>query len=74
MYSCLQVGDASANVALSLVGYEKDVEAAMSYVFGSSFICDTQEHAKAVSECLLWKIIPLQYLRFYATKFVPFIL
>ena len=37
------------NLALSLVGYEKDVEAAISYVFGASFVCDTQDNAKAVS-------------------------
>ena len=31
-----------------MVGYEKDVEAAMSYVFGGSFVCDTQNNAKTV--------------------------
>ncbi|XP_028403632.1 structural maintenance of chromosomes protein 2-like [Dendronephthya gigantea] len=43
------VGDESVNLALSLVGYEKDVEAAMSFVFGGSFVCDTQDNAKTVT-------------------------
>ena len=36
-----------------MVGYEKDVEAAMSYVFGGSFVCDSQDNAKAVRKIWL---------------------
>ena len=32
---------------------KKMFEAAISFVFGGSFVCDTQEHAKSVSICWL---------------------
>ena len=47
IFNC-QVGKDSVHTALSLVGYEDDVKAAMGYVFGSSFVCDTLENAKKV--------------------------
>ena len=36
------------NTALSLVGYESEVKAAIAYVFGSTLVCDTIDHAKKV--------------------------
>ena len=45
----LQVGKENVHTALSLVGYEKDVETAMKFVFGGSFVCNKTEHAKKVS-------------------------
>ena len=36
------------HTAISLVGYEKEIEAAMKFVFGSSFVCTNMEHAKKV--------------------------
>lgn len=38
-----------AKIGLSLVGYELSVAAAMEYVFGSTFICDTKEAAAMVA-------------------------
>ncbi|CAH1243955.1 SMC2 [Branchiostoma lanceolatum] len=43
------VGKDSANVALSLVGYEDEVKAAVNYVFGSTLVCDTLDNAKKVT-------------------------
>ncbi|KAL5720567.1 Structural maintenance of chromosomes protein 2-2 [Ranunculus cassubicifolius] len=43
------VGNGNAELALSLVGYEKDVEEAMKYVFGSTFVCRSTEAAKEVA-------------------------
>ena len=37
--------------AISLVGYEKEIEAAMKFVFGSTFVCANIEHAKKVRLC-----------------------
>ena len=37
------------DLALSLVGYDEDVLAAMEYVFGSTLICDDAETAKKVT-------------------------
>ena len=39
----------SANLALELVGYEKEMQKAMEYVFGSTIICDTSDIAKAIA-------------------------
>lgn len=41
-----KVGAANANLALSLVGYEEDVTAAMKYVFGNTMICKSGDEAK----------------------------
>eukprot|EP00794_Sanderia_malayensis_P008232 gene8232-9114_t len=43
------VGDKNVHTALSLVGYEADVEAAMKFVFGSAFVCKELELAKKVT-------------------------
>lgn len=43
-----QVGD-KANVALSFVGYDSSVEAAMKYVFGGSFVCTDMNAAKKIT-------------------------
>ena len=37
------------NLALSLIGYEEEVSAAMDYVFGSTLICEDAETAKRVT-------------------------
>jgi structural maintenance of chromosome 2 len=42
-------GKAKVQLALSLVGCEEEVKAAMAYVFGKTLICDTSDTAKAVS-------------------------
>jgi len=39
----------TARVALSLVGYDKEVEAAMKYVFGTTLVCDTMATARSVT-------------------------
>ncbi len=44
-----QVGPENASLALSLVGFEGDVQAAMSFVFGSTFVCRNPEAAKLVT-------------------------
>lgn len=47
--SVLQVGKENVQTALSLVGYERDLQAAMEFVFGSSFVCKNMEVAKKVT-------------------------
>jgi structural maintenance of chromosome 2 len=42
-------GAENARVALKLVGYEKEVEAAMQYVFGASLICKDAATAKSLT-------------------------
>ena len=42
------MGKEEARPALSLVGYDDEVQAAMEYVFGTSFVCDSMENAKKV--------------------------
>ena len=37
------------DTALSLVGYDKDLEGAMKFVFGSSFVASDLDSAKKVS-------------------------
>lgn len=43
------VGRDNVHTALSLVGYDRQVEAAMEYVFGGSFVCTDMDKAKAVT-------------------------
>lgn len=43
------VGKENVHTAISLIGYDKEIEAAMKFVFGSSFVCNNIEHAKKVS-------------------------
>jgi structural maintenance of chromosome 2 len=42
------VGD-KAHLALTLIGYDKDISAAMAYVFGDTLICADAATAKAVT-------------------------
>eukprot|EP00516_Mucochytrium_quahogii_P004349 CAMPEP_0203751590 /NCGR_PEP_ID=MMETSP0098-20131031/5642_1 /ASSEMBLY_ACC=CAM_ASM_000208 /TAXON_ID=96639 /ORGANISM=" , Strain NY0313808BC1" /LENGTH=1193 /DNA_ID=CAMNT_0050641381 /DNA_START=293 /DNA_END=3871 /DNA_ORIENTATION=- len=39
----------TANVALSLVGYEDEVKRAMEHVFGTTLVCDSLETARSVT-------------------------
>nr|KAG5714089.1 hypothetical protein BaRGS_020417 [Batillaria attramentaria] len=43
------VGKDNVHTALSLIGYQKDLEAAMRFVFGSAFVCPDMDRAKAVA-------------------------
>ncbi|KAH7404318.1 hypothetical protein KP509_15G020500 [Ceratopteris richardii] len=43
------VGRGNATPALSLIGFDEELKAAMSYVFGSTFVCKTMEAAKQVT-------------------------
>ncbi|KZV38721.1 structural maintenance of chromosomes protein 2-1-like [Dorcoceras hygrometricum] len=43
------VGKGNAEVALSLVGYDKELQSAMGYVFGSTFVCKTIDAAREVA-------------------------
>jgi structural maintenance of chromosome 2 len=43
------VGADNAHTALSLVGYDEEVEAAMQFVFGRTFVCSTMNTAKQVT-------------------------
>ncbi|KAK5817604.1 hypothetical protein PVK06_022531 [Gossypium arboreum] len=40
------VGKENAKLALSLVGYDEELESAMEYVFGATFVCKTTDAAK----------------------------
>lgn len=43
------VGKDNVSLALSLVGYDEEVKAAMTYVFGTTFVCDGMDNAKKVT-------------------------
>jgi len=43
------VGKNSARTALSLIGYESDLRAAMEFVFGNAFVCKDMNTAKKVT-------------------------
>ncbi|PIA59901.1 hypothetical protein AQUCO_00400638v1 [Aquilegia coerulea] len=43
------VGEGNAELALSLVGYDEDVQEAMKFVFGSTFVCRSIDAAKEVA-------------------------
>ncbi|KAL8539576.1 hypothetical protein ACS0TY_001256 [Phlomoides rotata] len=43
------VGKGNAEVALSLVGYDQELQSAMEYVFGSTFVCKTTDIAREVA-------------------------
>lgn len=45
----LQVGKGNVHTALSLIGFEKDLQAAMEFVFGSAFVCNDMNTAKKVT-------------------------
>ncbi|KAF2999874.1 Structural maintenance of chromosomes protein 2 [Curvularia kusanoi] len=44
-----KIAPGKVNLALSLVGYEDEVNAAMEYVFGSTLVCEDAETAKRVT-------------------------
>lgn len=44
-----KVAPGKVNLALDLIGYEKEVEKAMQYVFGSTLICADSDSARAVA-------------------------
>ena len=48
--SSCQVGKDNVSLALSLVGYDEEVKAAMAYVFGTTFVCDGMDNAKKVKK------------------------
>lgn len=43
------VGKDNVHTALSLIGYEPDLQAAMKFVFGSAFVCSDMDKAKIVT-------------------------
>lgn len=44
-----QVGHDNAHLALSLVGYDEELQTAMEYVFGNAFVCTNMDAAKKVT-------------------------
>lgn len=44
-----QVAPGKVDLALDLIGYEKEVEKAMQYVFGGTLVCSDSESARAVA-------------------------
>ena len=44
-----KIAPGKVDLALSLIGYEKEVNAAMEYVFGSTLICNDSDAAKKVT-------------------------
>ena len=42
------MGSDKVRPALSLVDYDSDVQPAMEYVFGTTFVCNTLQDAKQV--------------------------
>ncbi|KAL8203024.1 UNVERIFIED_CONTAM: Structural maintenance of chromosomes protein 2 [Gekko kuhli] len=44
-----EVGEDNVHLALSLVGYESEVQKAMEYVFGGTLVCDNMDNAKKVT-------------------------
>lgn len=46
-------------LALSLVGYDEEIKAAMAYVFGTTFMCDNMDNAKKVGMKSVFNILPL---------------
>lgn len=44
-----RIAPGKVNLALSLIGYDHEVTAAMEHVFGSSFVCEDAETAKRVT-------------------------
>ena len=45
-------------LALSLVGYDEEIKAAMAYVFGTTFVCDNMDNAKKVEIKSVFNILP----------------
>ena len=44
-----QVGPNNVHVALSLVEYKPELQKAMEFVFGMTFVCDNMDNAKKVA-------------------------
>lgn len=44
-----QVGADNVHLALTLVGYDSELQKAMEYVFGTTLVCDTLDNAKKVT-------------------------
>jgi structural maintenance of chromosome 2 len=44
-----KIAPGKVDLALSLIGYDEEVNAAMEYVFGSTFVCDDPSTAKSVT-------------------------
>lgn len=49
MSAAKKLAPGKVNLALDLIGYEDDVSAAMSYVFGDMLLCQDKESAQAVT-------------------------
>ena len=47
-FGALQVGEENVDLALSFIGYDKEIEKAMQYVFGTSFVANDVNTAKKV--------------------------
>jgi structural maintenance of chromosome 2 len=47
--SATKLAPGKVRLALSLVGYPKDVATAMTFVFGDTLVCDDAESAKSVT-------------------------
>lgn len=45
----LQVGPNNVHVALSLVEYKPELQKAMEFVFGTTFVCNNMDNAKKVA-------------------------
>lgn len=45
----LQVGPNNVHVALSLVDYKPELQKAMEFVFGTTFVCNNMDNAKKVA-------------------------
>nr|XP_033782247.1 LOW QUALITY PROTEIN: structural maintenance of chromosomes protein 2 [Geotrypetes seraphini] len=43
------VGSDNVHLALSLIGYESELQKAMEYVFGTTLVCDNMDNAKKVT-------------------------
>lgn len=44
-----QVGPNNVHIALSLVEYKPELQKAMEFVFGTTFVCDNMDNAKKVA-------------------------
>ena len=67
----VQVGPEKARLALSLVEYHSELEAAMEYVFGATFICETLSDAKQVICYIAETAWPLQPAQSCCHAFAP---
>ena len=54
-----KVGKENVHTALSLVGYDEELEAAMAYIFGSTLVCRSMNDAKKVYYKMLSSYVTL---------------